>query len=240
MSTGSEQHNNREYVTKPKSIDYDEAEEVSHNPTNLELIEIGAAFRFSHGKLLAVDNYGHLKFIDRGQGKLTEFDDEDYLWDWVIKPYDSKFKHMLWLSCDGGSVQLDLPNHSLVLRFPDKETLNSLQRDFRPAIMMVEPWSGHLHVYNHNNTSTCNILGEKWLKVCDVNGSLVLIPPSSILLEDPGNYQYIKPVTLTKLFFCTREKHLTFSKRVMKVVDRVQSEVLNRQVSQHSDISVPD
>jgi hypothetical protein len=229
---------NRIYVGKLKSPDDYDDEPTGYNPTNLELIDLRAALRFSHGRILATDNYGHLKFIDRGKGKLTAFDDEEYLWDWTINAVDPTFKHMFWLSCGGGSVRLDASTHSLVLKFGE----TSFNEDTTPAIMMVEPWSGHLHVYNHHKSldSTNGAFDEKWLNVCDVNGSVVLIPPSSVLLEDPTDSKHIRPVTLTMLEFCTRDNNLTFSKRVMRIIHRVQAEVLNRQVASHSDVHLPD
>jgi hypothetical protein len=226
---------NRIYVGKPKSPDDYDDEPTGYNPTNLELIDLRAALRFSHGTILATDNYGHLKFIDRGHSKLTAFDDEEYLWDWTIKTVDPTFKHMFWLSCGGGSVRFDASTRSLVLKFGEA----SFNEDTRPAIMMVEPWSGHLHVYNHHKSfdSVNGALDEKWLKLCDVNGSVVLIPPSAVLFENPND---IRAVTLTKLEFCTRDTNLTFSKRVMRIIHRVQREVLNRQVASHSDVHLPD
>lgn len=217
--------NHRKQSGKLKCPDDDSDDEAEHpNPTNLELIDLRAALLFNDTRLLAFNREGQIVFIDKQSDDLeTLADHKNYRWDWQVKLAHPVFKNMFWLGCDNTTVQVDSANHGLKL---------VISNDLRPAIMMVEPWSGHLHVYDHNLSRT----DEQWLKLCDVRGTVMLIPPSSYLLRDPD----IRPMTLTGMSFCTRDPKLTFSKKVKKISDALGEAVLNDVVPQHSNVHAMD
>lgn len=207
----------------------DDGEEDT-NPINLELIDLRAALIFNNTRLLAFNDNGQVIFVDKQGDELeTLADPQHYRWDWNLKLFDPVFKHLFWIGCDTASVQIDPDNHTLRLVIARDESLaESLNEDFRPAIMMVEPWSGHLHVFNHH----LKFPEEQWLKLCDVKGVTILVPPLSRLLQDPD----VIPVTLTRLAFCTGDPKLTFTKRVKKLSKVVGQAILNDVTPRHSNI----
>lgn len=220
--------------SKLKCPDNDDDGLPHRNPTNLELIDLRAALLFNDTRLLAFDTKGKIVFIDKDGDELeTMANPNQHRWDWNIKLCHPVFKNMFWLGCDNASVQVDSNNHNLKLVIADDESRPlSFDEDLRPAIMMVEPWSGHLHVFNHQLPAT----EERWLKICDVLGTIILIPPSSSLLRDPD----VIPVTLTSLAFCTRDPNLTFNKKVKRFSDAIGKAVLNDVIPQHTDIQTTD
>ncbi len=214
-----ENFNHAKQSGKLKSPD-DDDEYDGHNPTNLETIDLRAALLFNETRLLAFNGDGELVLLDKTTDNLESMaNPKEYRWDWTIKLCHPVFEHMFWLSCDTVSVQIDAENHNLALAIPKEGS--------QPAILMVEPWSGHLHVYDEHLPRNCN----RWLKLCDIRGTVILIPPNSTLLQDPD----VVPMTLTGLSFCTRDPTLTFSKKVKRISDALGKAVLNDVVAQHSD-----